>query len=240
MNSRAHVSLIYRFDNIEQVKAHVRVTGERRFFFYRDPLLRLSAGTKVTIEWNFATGDATRLLQGTVTGFVENCGVWIELLDARPLRDLGPSPYTRRSRRMATNLEIAIEGQSSLSRMLDLSQRGARLTGVLHAARGAMLRLGIPTPGGPVEPLGMAIVTWCEGGECGVRFERRDPAGSTAVALLVKEIKEGWARAWHATHPSFCCRERGVVDPPMPSYGAAGTHPPSPPDPSRPSPRGLS
>ena len=235
MNPRAHVSLIYRFDNLEQVKAHVRLDGDRRFFFYRDPLLRLPAGTKVTIEWNIATGDATRLLQGSVQSSVEDCGVWIELLDARPLRDLGPSPYTRRSRRMATNIEIEIEGQPSMARMLDLSQRGARLTGVVGAARGVQLRLGVPSPEGAVEPLGVAIVTWCDGGECGVRFERRDPLGTNAVALLVKEIKEGWARAWHATHPSFCCRERGVVDPPMPSYGGADTHPPSQPDPSRPS-----
>lgn len=239
-----HVSLRYRFANSAQAKAHVRLEGDRRFFFFRDPLLRLVAGTPATVEWTFATGDATRLLRGTVTGFVEGCGVWIELLDPRPLRDLGPAPYTRGSRRMATNFELQVAGQATLVRMLDLSQGGARLRGVRDAVRGAELQLGIPTSSGIVEPLGLAVVTWSEDGtdeedgECGVRFDRREDGGrAAAVAQLVREIKEGWARAWNASHPSFCCRERGVIEPEPPtlSCDAEGKRPQSPPDPSRPS-----
>ena len=234
MSSRVHASLRYRFGNVAQAKAHVRRDGERRFFFFRDPLLRLCGGTPVSLEWSFATGDPTRLLQGTVTGFLEGCGVWVELLDARPLRDLGPAPYTRRSRRMATNLEIAIDGQAQHARMLDLSQGGARLTGVRPAPTGAELRLGLVSRGGVAEPLGLAIVSWREGGECGVHFDRRNAAGAAA---LVREIKEGWSRAWNAAHPSFCCRESGAIEPapPTSSCDAAGTRPPSPRDPSRPS-----
>lgn len=227
MNARQHVSLRYRFGNIAQAKAHVRADGDRRLFFFRDPLLRLAAGAPVTLEWTFATGDATRLLRGTALGFVEGCGVWIELLDPRPLRDLGPAPYTRRSRRLATNLEITVEGQSGPARMLDLSQGGARLTQVRDPARGRELRLGLRTG----EALGVAVISWCAGGECGVRFDRRD---AHALQPLLREVKEGWARAWNADHPAFCCRERGVIEPATPSCAAADTHPQSPPDPSRP------
>lgn len=242
MHPRVPTSLRYRFEQSAQAKAHVHVDGDRRFFFYRDPLLRLAAATPVTLEWTFATGDATRLLRGTVTGFIEGCGVWIELLDPRPLRDLGPAPYTRRSRRMATNLEVVVEGQGARARVLDLSQRGARLTGVREAVRGAELRLGLPAGGGAVEPLGVVVVAWSEDGECGVRFDRRDPQAAGAVAQLVREIKEGWVRAWNAAHPSFCCRERGLIEPALlrPSCDEAGTRPPSPPDPSRRCPPALS
>lgn len=231
MTPRSQRSLRYRFATMEQARAHVHPSGERRLFFFADPSLALAAGSPVTLEWTFASGDQTRLLHGLAAETVPDGGVWIDLLDPRPLRDLGPENYTRRSRRLATHLEISVAGQPERARMLDLSQGGARLTGVRGATRGRELRLSLAAEGAE-QPLGLAIVSWSGPRECGVRFDRRD---TRALLPLLKEIKDGWARAASVEHPAACCRERGALDPPIPSSGgAADTRPPSPPDPSRP------
>ena len=58
------------------------------------------------MEWTFQNAEPARMLHGTAIESVDRCGVWMELLDTRPLRELRQLHNIRRYRRMATDLPV--------------------------------------------------------------------------------------------------------------------------------------
>src|SRR5207244_3961618 len=75
-------------------------------FFFRHPRLSLAPGSSVQMEWTFQNAEPARMLHGTALETVDRCGVWMELHDTRPLRELRTLHNVRRHRRMATDRQV--------------------------------------------------------------------------------------------------------------------------------------
>jgi len=212
--------LRYRFDDLDQARAHVVRVAERAFFFFRHPRLLLQPTSAVQMEWTFQNAEPARMLHGTVLENVERCGVWMELLDTRPLRELRSIHNVRRHRRMATDLpvEIVSERRSEAGRLFDVSAGGARIAGATGLVRGDLVELRLPSSHDPAffHELGNAYVAWAEDGEMGVQFDRLDSSSRAAVIRLVREVAASWASALESRHPAWCCREDGPVEVPLP------------------------
>jgi PilZ domain len=212
--------LRYRFDHLDQARAHVVRAGEHSLFFFRHPRLTLDAGSSVQMEWTFQNAEPARMLHGTAVENVDRCGAWMELLDKRPLRELRTLHNVRRYRRMATDLPVQVEhrGQLQEARLLDVSAGGARISGPAGMARGDLLELRLPSRDEPglFHDLGSAYIAWAEDTEMGVQFDRLDSVARAAVTELVRSVAEGWASALESRHPSWCCVDLGPIEVPLP------------------------
>ena len=100
--------LRYRFDHLDQARAHVVRAGDHSLFFFRHPRLSLEPGSSVQMEWTFQNAEPARMLHGTPLENVDRCGLWMELHDTRPLRELRSLHNVRRHRRMATDRPVQI------------------------------------------------------------------------------------------------------------------------------------
>ena len=216
----SNAPLRYRFDHLEQARAHVVRAGEHSLFFFRHPRLSLSPGSSVQMEWTFQNAEPARMLHGTAIENVDRCGVWMELHDTRPLRELRSLHNVRRHRRMATDraIQIASSAQVEGGRLLDVSAGGARISGGTGIARGDIVELRLPAHDDPgfFHELGNAYVAWAENGEMGVQFDRLDSSSRTAVIELVRSVADAWASALESRHPSWCCVEAGPIEVPLP------------------------
>jgi hypothetical protein len=212
--------LRYRFDHLDQARAHVVRAGEHSLFFFRHPRLSLQAGSSVQMEWTFQNAEPARMLHGVAVENVDRCGAWMELFDTRPLRELRTLQNIRRHRRMATDLPVQVERGSEIQegRLLDVSAGGARIAGPAGLARGDLLQLRMPARDGEglYQDLGNAYVAWAEGTEMGVQFDRLDSMARAAVTELVRAVAEGWASALESRHPSWCCVDAGPIEVPLP------------------------
>src|SRR5437870_11431287 len=130
--------LRYRFDHLDQARAHVVRAGHHSLFFFRHPRLSLPAGSSVQMEWTFQNAEPARMLHGTALENVDRCGVWMELHDTRPLRELRTLHNVRRHRRMATDrpVQIVWADRAHEGRLLDVSAGGGALPRPARAAPG--------------------------------------------------------------------------------------------------------
>ena len=208
--------LRYRFATLAQARMHVREAREQALFFFTHPKLALLPGAPVCLELCFDDGEPHRMLHGSALSPVPGRGQWLELLDTRPVRELLPTEYTRRSRRMGCDLDVEIHGEDlrERGRLLELSNGGARIRGGAGMMVNERVEIALLAP----EPrrLGGAFVAWVEGREIGVRFDRLDSASRDAVSRLVAQVETEWARAVQSAHPAHCCRAHGLLDPPLP------------------------
>jgi PilZ domain len=213
--------LRYRFDHLEQAQAHVVRAGGHSLFFFRHPRLSLEPGSSVQMEWTFQNAEPARMLHGTALENVDRCGVWMELHDTRPLRELSVLHSVRRHRRMATDRPVQVVGGERTydGRLLDVSAGGARISGAPGVLRGDLIELRLPAGQDPAvfQELGSAYVAWAdESGEMGVQFDRLDSSSRTAVIDLVRSVADAWASALESRHPSWCCVEAGPIEVPLP------------------------
>lgn len=216
---RSTVPLRYRFAALSQARSHLRTVSGRTLFFFRDRELKLAPWSPVSLEWSFQSGEPNRLVHGWVLSRVEGAGIWIELLDTRPLRELSPAGHTRRFRRLGTDhtLQLNLGGQRQLCRMLDLSEGGARLGGVSGLSVRDHVELRLLSPDRlTFHELGGAFVSWADHDELGIQFDRLDSLSRAAVARLVSDTEQIWNAAWQAHHPAPCCGVLGVIDPEPP------------------------
>ena len=218
IQARATTRLRYRFDNLQQALSHVREIEGRMLFFYRDDKLRILPYAPVCLEWSFDDPQIpSRLLHGWVIGSLEGSGTWLELLDTRPLR--ASTPDSRRSHRLGCDVLVEVRGGGRIEtgRMLDLSRGGARIGGIGDMRLNEHLEIRMLSPDRlTFHDLSFAYVSWAEGAEVGVRFDRLDSVGRSAVTRLLAEMETDWTRAWESCHPSFCCNGKGVVEPEPP------------------------
>ncbi|HYV65302.1 MAG TPA: PilZ domain-containing protein [Myxococcales bacterium] len=213
--------LRYRFDHLEQARAHVVRAGGHSLFFFRHPRLSLEPGSSVQVEWTFQNAEPARMLHGIALENVDRCGVWMELHDTRPLRELSVLHSVRRHRRMATDrpVQVVCGDRTYEGRLLDVSAGGARITGAPGVLRGDLIELRLPSDQDPSlsQELGSAYVAWAdESGEMGVQFDRLDSSSRTAVIDLVRSVADAWASALESRHPSWCCVEAGPIEVPLP------------------------
>lgn len=212
--------LRYRSDDFAQALAHVHWSAGRALFFFRDPRLALAPGARVCLEWTFAVGSPHRILHGSAVETVSGNGVWLELLDTRPLRELTPLIFTRRAHRLGTDLALCVRrlGQSFVpARMLDVSADGARIHLAGTLSGGESIELRLLAAGGPgFRELGSAFVAWTDGTEAGIKFDRLDSFCRIEVARLAGEIEDLWADAISAVHLRSCCGAQGLIEPALP------------------------
>ena len=218
IQARATTRLRYRFANLKQAQTHVRDVEGRTLFFYRDEKLRILPYAPVCMEWSFDDRDCPgRLLHGWVIGSLEGSGTWIELLDTRPLRDLEPD--VRRGPRLGCDVLVDVRGGGRIEtgRMLDVSPGGARIGGITGIGLNEHVEIRMLSPDRlTFHDLSFGYVSWSEGAEMGVRFDRLDAIGRSAVTRLIAETEALWSRAPESAHPSFCCNGKGVVEPEPP------------------------
>jgi hypothetical protein len=218
IHARATTRLRYRFENLTQAQAHVRDVEGRTLFFYRDDKLRILPYAPVCMEWNFDDPQSpSRLLHGWVVGSLEGSGTWIEMLDIRPLYEL--APQSRASPRLGCDVLVDVRGAGRIEtgRMLDVSTGGARIGGISGMPLREYLEIRMISPDRlTFHDLSYGYVAWTEGSEMGVEFDRLDSIGRSAVTRLLSETELGWARAWEACHPVFCCNGKGVIEPEPP------------------------
>ncbi len=212
--------LRYRFDDLAQARAHVVRAAGRALFFFRHSRLSLAPGSSVQMEWTFQNADPARMLHGKAVANVDRCGVWMELLDTRPVRELRSLHNIRRHRRMATDLpvQIALGGRTDNGRLFDVSAGGARIAGATGMVRGDLVELRLPSEEDPAffHELGKAYVVWADDREMGVQFDRLESFSRSAVIKLVASVAEAWASALESRHPAWCCREAGPLEVPLP------------------------
>ena len=61
---RAETKLRYRFEALQQARAHLTQAHGRALFFYRDGKLRPLTGTPVCLELGFEEDEPSRILHG--------------------------------------------------------------------------------------------------------------------------------------------------------------------------------
>src|SRR4051812_3447595 len=219
MDPSRNAPLRYRFDDLSQARAHVVSVEDRVLFFFRHRELELMPGTALQMEWTFQNSEPARLLHGIALSNVRKCGAWIELQDARALRELGPVRHERKHRRMATDLyaQLVRGGTVSAARLLDISAGGARVGGIGGFMRGEPVKLRLPSPDDAsfFHDLGEARVAWSDRAEMGLQFIP-DPVSQSAVQQLVSVVAGAWAVALEGRHPNWCCAEHGSLEVPLP------------------------
>jgi len=219
------VKLRYRLATLSQARAHVRQREGRALFFFAEsegkPAVR--PRTRVCLELCFDDDEPSRLLHGVAVAAVEGRGIWLELLDVRPVRELAPTEYTRKHRRMGCDLlvELRGEGRIETGRMLELSNGGARIRGLSGMMVNERVELRLLSADKKASrELSGAFVAWAESGEIGVRFDRLDSNSRNAVSRLVAHAEASWSRPLEASHPPGCCGPEGPLDPPFPDVAA--------------------
>jgi len=217
---RANTRLRYRFDNLDQARAHIRNVDGRSLFFFGDEKIRFLPEAPVCLSFSFTGGEVTRLLHGQVASAVEGSGTWIEIHDIRPLVMLTPTEAIRRSVRLGCDAPVEARGEtrSAVVRMLDLSAGGARFSSAAGFVPGDRLELRLLYGDGVAfHDLAYAYVVWAEIAEMGVQFDPADAVGRRAVARLMEETEQLWAKAWEGEHPKECCAGQGLLEPQPPA-----------------------
>jgi hypothetical protein len=218
ISARATTRLRYRFANIDQARAHVRDVDGRMLFFYRDDTLRILPYAPVCMEWSFDDPQApSRLLHGWAIASLEGSGTWIEMLDTRPVRALAPD--FRRTARLGCDVLVELRGAGRIEtgRMLDVGRGGARIGGIAGFPLGEHVEIRmLSTDRLTFHDLSFGYISWSDGSEMGIRFDRLDSVGRSAVTRLVTETEALWARALESCHPTFCCNGKGVIEPEPP------------------------
>ena len=214
---RPELLLRYRFDSLEQLRAHLNVlTGGRSLFFYPLPRAQGEGGDRVLLE--VAEGEQQMLLRGTVLSRVD-AGLWLDFPDGRLARWLGSSSVVgRHLRRLPADLMVDVHGEvRRMGRMVDVSLGGGRLVGVPGLAAGNMVELRLISHLAEVPPsLGQAQVVRVVPGEAAIKFVRSDPATRQAATKLFEAIRARWAAAPEAVHRPQCCQGGHVLTPTMP------------------------
>src|SRR4051812_23084288 len=151
MDPFRNIPLRYRFDDLSQARAHVVSVENRVLFFFRHKELELVPGSPLQMEWTFHGSEPARLLHGVALSNVRKRGAWIELMDARPLRELSIIRHERKHRRMGTDLsaDLVRGGTLSQGRLLDISAGGARVGGDGGGVMGGDRRLRLSFPPRP-------------------------------------------------------------------------------------------
>ena len=217
---RGNTRLRYRFTNLEQARAHVHAVDGRALFFVRDEKLCFFPDAPVCISFAFDEDAVPRLLHGQVAGAVEGRGTWLELADTRPLR----AAFGTEARRSARNgcdapIEARSEQRIESGRLLDLSEGGARLSGMDGFAAGDRVELRLlSTDRLTFHDLSYAQVVWVGQGQIGVQFDQSDIIGRRAVSRLIAENDQLWGSAWEGLHPPSCCSDQGMTDPAPPRF----------------------
>jgi PilZ domain-containing protein len=220
---RISTRLRYRFDNLEQARAHVRDVEGSALFFCRDEKICFLPDAPVCLSFSFSGGEVNRLLHGHVAATAESGGTWIEVHDTRPLRILTPTEAVRRSLRMGCDAPVTAHSASrgATIRMLDLGMGGARFSGAPGFDPGERLELRLLSADGlTFHDLSYAHVVWAEDGEMGVQFDRADRVGRRAVSRLLAETEELWEKAWEGEHAAGCCAGGVLLEPPPPAATA--------------------
>jgi PilZ domain-containing protein len=218
--ARVTTRLRYRFENLEQARAHVRDVEGSALFFCRDEQICFLPDAPVCLSFSFSGGQVDRLLHGHVAATAEGGGTWIEVHDTRPLRNLTPTEAVRRSVRMGCDAPVAAHSASRAAtlRMLDLGVGGARLCGAAGFDPGERLDLRLLSADRlTFHDLSYAHVVWAEGEEVGVRFDRADGVGRRAVSRLIAETEELWEKAWQGEHAAGCCSDGVLLEPQPPA-----------------------
>jgi hypothetical protein len=216
---RVTTRLRYRFDNLDQARAHVRDVEDVALFFCRDEQICFLPDAPVCLSFSFSGGDVNRLLHGHVAASVEGVGTWIEVHDTRPLRTLTPTEAVRRSVRMGCDAPVTAHSatRGATIRMLDLGIGGARFSGAAGFDAGERLELRLLSADGlTFHDLSYAHVVWVEGEEMGVQFDGADKVGRRAVSRLLAETEELWEKAWQGEHAAGCCAGGVLLEPEPP------------------------
>jgi hypothetical protein len=206
---RPELLLRYRFDTLEQLKAHLNVlTGGRSLFFYPSRHAQGEGGDRVLLE--VSEGDQQMLLRGTVLSRVEG-GLWLDFPDGRLARWLGArAAVARHQRRLPADLMVDVRGDvRRLGRLLDVSRPG------LTAGNLVNLKLVSQLADVPLE-LGQAQVVRIVPGEAAIKFVRSDAATRQAATKLFEAIRARWAAAPETVHRPECCVGGQVLAPTMP------------------------
>src|SRR5213595_1559713 len=187
---RPELLLRYRFDSLEQLKAHLNVlTGGRSLFFYPAPNSHGEGGDRVLLE--ISEGEQQMLMRGTVLSRVDG-GFWLDFPDGRLARWLGSSSAVgRHQRRLPADLMVDVQGDvRRLGRLVDVSLGGGRLVGVPGLSAGKVVQLKLVSQLADVPPvLGQAQVVRIVPGEAAIRFVRSDPATRLAATKLFEAIR---------------------------------------------------
>jgi hypothetical protein len=214
--------LRYRFIDLQQARAHVHDAGGRAVFFIPDGKLCFLPDAPVCISFTFDAGEVPRLLHGRVAAAVDGAGTWLELVDTRPLRDLGATGAARRSVRLGCHAAVEARSEQRIAsgHLLDVSIGGARLSGIEGFAPGDRVELRLLSPDRlTFHDLSYAQVMWNTNGQMGVQFDRSDIVGRHAVTRLVAQNEQLWGSAWEGLHPPSGCDGHCAIQPPPPRLG---------------------
>jgi hypothetical protein len=215
--------LRYRFGHQTQMQNHFHVMEGRMLFFWRDPRTLLQGGNRVVVEFSFLNSEQVISLRGSVLARIEgdNSGLWIEFPDSRTAKKLDQGPAAlanRKQRRLGCDLmvELRVDGMPVLGRLVDVSMGGGRVAGARGLRPGslAVVRLMTPEEGFPAI-IGHADVVRSEG-DFGIRFLRSDAGTRQASAKLFQAVQAAWSQAPELQHPSVCCQNGHVLEPPLP------------------------
>jgi hypothetical protein len=217
------VLLRHRFDDVEQLRRHLREVDGSTLLFFRDPNLWISTGATVLVELAFASSEQTRSLRASVIARAEGQGLWLAIPNtrfARDVRERGLSP--RKGRRLAVDEPVRIKkmgGGEYLVRLLDVSMGGARIGGGLPAqlTAGNLVQLVLPAAeSGRAPEVTRGRIAWIEDGEAGVMFDRDVESSRVAAGRLFRALEQPWAKAREIHHLPSCCKDGAVLDPPVP------------------------
>ena len=221
--TKSTVLLRYQFDNLHQAAQHLHIFEGRTILFYGDRAAGLQGTLPVAVGL-VAHGVELGVLRGSVLARVENAGgAWLQFPDVRLARKLREGPVdmgVRKHQRYGCDLMVEVRGagQPCLARLVDVSAKGARLTGLPSlASTGSRIeaRLALPQRGWP-SALGRADVVRAAGSEWGVVFRTDDDLSRGAVSRLLQLVRASWAAARDHHHPVTCCHRGRVLDPAMP------------------------
>jgi hypothetical protein len=212
--------LRYRFENVDQVRRHFHVHGDRVWFFYPSNEPLLGEKSRVALEVGFHGSDQVCTIHGLArVGEERASGVWLEFTSPGVIRSLEEAVHwpKRRLRRVATNLLVNVSRAPTvahLARLVDVSVGSARL-GDTSVSEGdhVWLRVLGAVPQMPGE-LGPARVTWTRPGEAGVRF--LNSAMARAIIMgVVQRAEDLWESTRAVSHALTCqCRSTGMVHEP--------------------------
>jgi hypothetical protein len=216
----------YVFDHSFQVHRHLHAAEGHTLLFFPDAGAPEKGGDRIMLEVDIHTAEQHSLLRGTVHSRVAgvNPGLWLEFPDTRFLRKLeqdAAALLMRKQRRLPIDLMVEIRPvvgrQPIMARLLDVSLGGARLTASpdLRANTEVNLRLISPPKDIP-QDLGRARILRAGEHDGGVRFARQDAASRIACTKLFEMTRKEWERARQVHHLPQCCKEGGVIEPPIP------------------------
>lgn len=222
--------LRHRFANAEQFRAHLTSMEAHSLLFFRDPALVLPVGAEALLEIAFDNSEDTLAVGAIALARAEGQGMWLAMPAARFAREARAGAIVHRSgRRLGADRIVRLRrrsGSECLVRLDDVSLGGGRISGGLPHGLSphdeVEIRLATPQTGEPLDRIS-ARVAWCDEGEAGIEFDRRNPASRAAATKLFQLLEARWRSAREARHLDLCCRDGKLLDPPAPRLRVAGT-----------------